>query len=219
MAPWDMEDIVKRALKSQKGAPELAWHMANWDFKSLYADHIARSFHDYSHQRYWEYQNVEGLEANGGVRVTWRPGLLPAAEAKMPDLRPVERNANGELQTKAEGQVFMTSFPPLSVPPRIEAWKPAEPEDTAEGQSHSAWHKTKVFSHIINHTAAQFPNAQLDQWKALKAFHDQYPSSDVLPPLPLSVSAAAKGGQSWQMRHGAPLDWKAMWERIAWRYD
>eukprot|EP00965_Chrysotila_dentata_P150037 4955475-Pleurochrysis_carterae.AAC.1 len=52
-APWEMEGIVEKALASQHGQPELAWHMANWDFKDYFQGHIEKEFHDYSDQRYF----------------------------------------------------------------------------------------------------------------------------------------------------------------------
>eukprot|EP00965_Chrysotila_dentata_P022105 731651-Pleurochrysis_carterae.AAC.3 len=32
MAPWDMESVVQKALRSHAGIPELGCHFANWDF-------------------------------------------------------------------------------------------------------------------------------------------------------------------------------------------
>eukprot|EP00965_Chrysotila_dentata_P010362 337523-Pleurochrysis_carterae.AAC.1 len=88
MAPWDMEGIVDQALASQKGHRELAWHWANWDFKSYYKEHIAAGFRDYADQRLWQYENDPTMSAHGGVRVTWRPDLLPSADPSIPDMRP-----------------------------------------------------------------------------------------------------------------------------------
>eukprot|EP00965_Chrysotila_dentata_P220311 6191703-Pleurochrysis_carterae.AAC.2 len=126
MAPWDMEGIVDEALVSQKGQKELAWHWANWGFKSYYADHIAAGFHDYADQRLWEYENAPSMSTQGGVRVTYRPDILPLSDPNIPDMRPVETGQNGAMRTKKEGKVFMSSFPSIASPPPMEAWKPAD---------------------------------------------------------------------------------------------
>eukprot|EP00965_Chrysotila_dentata_P060644 2009324-Pleurochrysis_carterae.AAC.1 len=111
MAPWDMEGIVDEALASQKGQRELAWHWANWDFKSYYAEHIAPGFHDNADQRLWEYEYDSALSTHGGVRVTYRPDLLPSVDPAVPNMRPAETGPDGVLRTRKEGQIFMKSFP------------------------------------------------------------------------------------------------------------
>eukprot|EP00965_Chrysotila_dentata_P134178 4437093-Pleurochrysis_carterae.AAC.1 len=64
----------------------------------------------------------------------------------------------------------------------------------------------KVFRDILDYTTASFPAAQRDQWKALKSFHSNYRTSDVMPALPLNVRDAEGGdaAATWKMQHGAP---------------
>lgn len=42
-APWDMEQILHKALKSQKGNIELTWHWQNWNWHAWLKDHKAIS--------------------------------------------------------------------------------------------------------------------------------------------------------------------------------
>eukprot|EP00965_Chrysotila_dentata_P038190 1268880-Pleurochrysis_carterae.AAC.1 len=102
----------------------------------------------------------------------------------------------------------MDSMPCLCDEPEKEPWKPAEAGEGGEGSGRDAWHKKKIFSDILKHTAASFPADHVDQWRALEAFHNLYPTSDSVPNLPLTVKAPAAEEYSppkeWRMQHGAP---------------
>eukprot|EP00965_Chrysotila_dentata_P020064 663858-Pleurochrysis_carterae.AAC.1 len=223
-APWEMEAVVEKALASQHGRSEFAWHWTNWDFKHYFQGHIDRDFHDYANQRVFVYENAPGMTENCGVKVTYKASLLPKeASSRVPEYRPVSPDPQGGLRTKTKGQVFMDSLPKLSEEPPKEPWKAAESGEGGEGAGRDGWHKTKIFSDIINHTAASFPEEHLDQWRALEAFHDTYPTSDSLPNLPLTVKAPPEEGKptprEWKMEHGSPISWSALWGRLAWRFE
>lgn len=57
-APWDMEQILKTALKSQRGPVELSWQWQNFDwhnwFKEMKA--IDKDFGGYNDYRHWVYE-------------------------------------------------------------------------------------------------------------------------------------------------------------------
>eukprot|EP00965_Chrysotila_dentata_P023426 776704-Pleurochrysis_carterae.AAC.1 len=72
-----MEEIVKRALASQSGHVELAWHWTNWNWREWLVGHIDPKFKDFSKMRVWVYENNTATTVNGGVRVTYKKTLLP----------------------------------------------------------------------------------------------------------------------------------------------
>lgn len=90
MAPWDMQDILQRAVQSQRGRFEFSWHFQNLDWQTFYEGHIFPNFKDYSTMRYWEYEYDESLPDQHYVRVTYAKDLLPAdPNSKVPKMRPV----------------------------------------------------------------------------------------------------------------------------------
>eukprot|EP00965_Chrysotila_dentata_P241385 6204249-Pleurochrysis_carterae.AAC.2 len=211
-APWDMEDIIKRAIASQSGHPEMAWHWCNWDWREWIKGHIQREFKDVSHMRYWVYEDAPGLAKNGGVRVIYKANLLPhPGNSREPEFKPIETAPDGfTLRTNAEGQDIMNSYPSLDNIPPMEPWKPANPSE-AEGVSAVCWKRDKVFSDILGHTATRLRADAQAQWRALKSFHDSFHTSDTVPPLPINVNEMV-------MEHGVPVSWSAMWNELAWRY-
>lgn len=76
--------------------------------------------------------------------------------------------------------------------------------------------RRKVFSDIIDHTAKTFPQAQQDQWQALKAFHDEYPTSNSVPNLPIITLTTPVIKSEWTMERSTPMSWSALWRRVAW---
>eukprot|EP00965_Chrysotila_dentata_P149262 4929684-Pleurochrysis_carterae.AAC.2 len=199
--PWEMEHIVKRALASQSGEPELAWHWCNWDRREWLAGHIQRELKEYSHTRYWVYDNCPNIEQNGGLKVTYKSNLLPhESGSREPEFKPVETALDGvTLQAKASGQDIMVSYPDLHEAAPVEPWKHANAAD-AEGVAQANWGTDKVFSDVIHHTTPKFTPEVQAQWKALRAFHDSFQSSDTVPSLPISVNEFA-------FKHGVPLLW------------
>ena len=90
MAPWDMQDILQRAVQSQRGRFEFSWHFQNLDWQTFYKGHIFPNFKDYSKMRYWEYEYDESLPDQHYVRITYAKDLLPAdSNSKVPKMRPV----------------------------------------------------------------------------------------------------------------------------------
>ena len=43
MAPMDMDGILQRAMKSQPGSTQLAFHWTNYDFRSKFEGNAARA--------------------------------------------------------------------------------------------------------------------------------------------------------------------------------
>eukprot|EP00965_Chrysotila_dentata_P135301 4473740-Pleurochrysis_carterae.AAC.3 len=56
-SPWELEQIIKDALKSRLGETEMAWHWANYDWDQWYRSCacVSSEFGDISKMRYWEY--------------------------------------------------------------------------------------------------------------------------------------------------------------------
>ena len=113
----------------------------------------------------------------------------------------------------------MQSLPSLSEPFLLEPWRFAETSD-AEGLSKALkkgdiWHRKKVMRDIRQHTATEFPPEQQDQWAALDAFHDSYPTSDSVPLVPFSTSGGTK---SWQFERGTPIDWRVAFANLTLRF-
>lgn len=57
-APWDMQNVVKQALKSQRGSVELVWQWQNFNWSNWFKDAkaIDRDFGGFSDYRHWVYQ-------------------------------------------------------------------------------------------------------------------------------------------------------------------
>jgi len=51
-APWDLERVIKTALKTQKGSTQLAWHLANFDFVHFFEGCASDGAADMSEIRY-----------------------------------------------------------------------------------------------------------------------------------------------------------------------
>jgi hypothetical protein len=165
-APWDMAAITEKAMASQRGVVELAWHWNNFDWRARYAGHISKDFTNYGDVRVWEYDYDPTLTDRQCVRVTYRDTLLTTCEDGKPLMRPFAVDNAGRLITDPKGLKIMTSLPTLAKP-TIEPWIFAESSD-AEGagaQTQRApgaqdapsarardkpkvWHKTKVFSDV-----------------------------------------------------------------------
>ena len=89
MAPWDMEEIMLKAVKSQTGRTEFAWHWQNCNFKTLYDGHFDKDFGYYKDYRYWVYERDDNLEDHHYCRVTCRKNLLlHDANSRAPEFLP-----------------------------------------------------------------------------------------------------------------------------------
>lgn len=154
MAPWDYEGVmVERAMKAQLGNLELAWHWANWDFKQYVSGYVG-DFSHFANKRVWVYENTPELEGkHGGVRITWKRGLLPPERNNAePEYKPIGMGDEGVVYTLPEGQLFMDSYPPLDTPPPREVWKAAEYStsgeraltDAARGVGAKPWKKESL---------------------------------------------------------------------------
>ena len=90
MAPWDMEHVLRRAVSSQRGQFEFAWHLQNLDWQELYKGHLFSNFRDFKDMRHWEYEFDPSLPARHHVRVTYTADLLPPdPNSTVPQMRPV----------------------------------------------------------------------------------------------------------------------------------
>lgn len=231
-APWDFERIVKTAVKTQPGMPELAWHMANanWDKWFTSCECIHPDFADFSDIRVWVYEQDLSLAKHGCVRVTYKETLTTVATAERPyEFMPVERCADGSYRTKSDGLIFMQDatisdpsecksstarFPKLATDPGVDAWKHGQP---VEGMPEKkTWQQTKVFGDILNHRMLDQTPEQQAQWRALHQFHLNYPTADSVPPLPQTLTA---DGHSFALEHGSPFDWKSAWKALAWCHE
>ena len=87
--PWDMENIIHRAIQSQKGTTEFAWQWQNMDWTQMYSGHFHRDFKGYGDQRYWIYKYDKNLPQHHYVNVTYRANLLqPESNASEPEFLP-----------------------------------------------------------------------------------------------------------------------------------
>ena len=134
--------------------------------------------------------------------------------------------------TDPEGKIIMEGpWPSLDEEPGVEVWGPAEKEGT-EGHAtldndretevagerpkeKKAWQQKKVFNDICKHTAASFPPLAREQWAALKHFHETNTCSDTVPAVPFHMEGETR---TWPIAHGSPIDWKACWGKLAWRF-
>eukprot|EP00965_Chrysotila_dentata_P029042 965725-Pleurochrysis_carterae.AAC.1 len=119
-------------------------------------------------------------------------------------------------------------FPDVATSAEVKTWKPAE-ASAAEGlgfdnadreqqhhrpvarsptdvrrTSNKPWKNGKVFSDILNHSMLPLSAEQRDQLRALKSFHDMYPTADSMPRLPVCCAAPAFQAEttsSWSMEH------------------
>ena len=136
-APWDMEGVVEKALCTQTGKKELAWHWFNYDFRFAMKPLINPNFKfkHFSEFRLWEYEYDPELPEHHFVRVTYRSDLLENHNSREPQYKPYTFDSEGNITTKREGHLFMMPgafFNPYGPAPAREAWKPAE-KNTAEG--------------------------------------------------------------------------------------
>ena len=229
-APWEFESVVKKALKSQAGTPEFAWHLTNtsWGewFTSTHAIH--KEFQDFSDHRFWVYEYDPELPEHGYVRVTYKEAITTVASDERPyEFKPVEL-IDGRYQLKRQGLIFMQDarvtprcsspdarFPLLSANPGVDAWKLGK---AVEGVPEKAtWQQERVFRDILEHRMLSFSADLQEQWRTLKSFHDVYATADSVPSLPLRLQSP--DGSSFAMSYGSPFDWDAAWSKLAWRFD
>ena len=156
-APWDLEEKVKTAMRTQHGTVNVAWHMGNYDFDKFFKGCIDPNFGGASAARYYVYENDPTCTTHGNVRMTYRETLLPHPQDSLePEWKPVERapdgptppcpraptpctrpqsyscNAAGSLQTMPQGHRVMKKFPSLSDEPPLEAFRFSEKSDVLE---------------------------------------------------------------------------------------
>lgn len=234
-APWDFEDIMNAALASQRGEPQLAWRLANHDWTTWFSsfDSIAADFGQFSGMRVWKYEYAPDLPEHGYVRVTYKESLTTVENSGRAEWKPFDY-ADGQYRTKPEGLIYMqdatayatnpnlklrnphASFPELSRDPGLDSWKLGRP---VEGMPvKKTWQQDKVFKDILEHRmVSNCSEHQQQQWHALKYFHDTFPTSDTVPPLPITLPSP--NGTQFTMFVGSPMDWNAAWETVAWIHD
>jgi hypothetical protein len=228
-APWDLDAVIQRALRTQKGKVQLAWHLINFDFADFFKGCIP-DFEKFSQFRYWEYEYDPTLPEHGYVRVRYRESILPTPEGE-PALKPYHIADDGSMSMKPEGLMMMTHFPPLDSIPRKETWVPAErlpsdevpepeaaePRARAKSTGPKPWKMKKVLSDILNHRAKKFTPDQCAQWCAIKEYHEAYQTSDAVPDLPIALQAPAGAGEPdkvFNIEHGMPVAWKTIRETL-----
>ena len=106
-APWDMEDIVKKAVKSQNCAVEFGWQWCNLDWKARYKDHFHSNFAGYGEERLWIYEYDPTLPPLY-VKVTYQTDLLVHGGdgSREPAMRPVE-NVNVRACTLPNATIIL----------------------------------------------------------------------------------------------------------------
>tara|TARA_B110001452_G_scaffold101705_1_gene84383 strand:+ start:387 stop:3554 length:3168 start_codon:yes stop_codon:yes gene_type:complete len=232
-APWDFKAIFEKALATQQGPVEMAWHLANnsWDRWFARTHSINSNFAHFQNHRYWIYEHDDTVPQHGCVKVTYKESLTTTGnEPGRPcEFKPFETDANGDFtgRTKPEGMIFMqdrafpttcshteATFPLLSVDPGIDAWKLGKPVEGAP--SDKTWKQDRVFNDVMKHRMASFPELKKEQWRALHQFHETYATAASLPPLPINITTAA--GSTFSMDHGSPVSWTAAWAKVAWRF-
>lgn len=221
-APWDLDAILQRAMKTQTGRTELAWHLANWNFKSWFEGCIDKDFGGISSVRYIIYEYDPTLVDHGCVRVTYRENLLdePAGSLE-PQFKPAMQLPNGKLVTNPAGHRFMTKFPSLLTQPPFEPFLFSEKSQILEDSSKKKkgpkqhWNHKKIFSDIREFLAPGMTNAQQSQWEVLDDFHKRFPTADLCPNVPFSLSAS--DGSSWDIKDGCPIKWHSLWMKLALR--
>ena len=239
MAPWDMEEKLNKAMKSQSGLVEFGWHMANYDFKEFFKGCISKELTGTSAARWFIYENDPTLTDHFCCRVTYREDLLDAPpNSREPEFKPAKLLPNGTYVTDPSGEKIMTKLPDFSKPPPLEHFLFNEKSQILEGKteknnvegkgkgkggggakggkarkSKQHWGKTKVFGDI-EVLAPSFSDAQRSQWEVLSEFHSKYDTADKLPKLPLTLTAA--DNSQWVLK-GQPFDWSETWSKLSWR--
>ena len=75
-APWDLEKVINTALKTQKGSPELAWHLVNFDFDKYFAGCSPNGVTDMSDIRYYSALSASSVPARWFRIVSYNIYLL-----------------------------------------------------------------------------------------------------------------------------------------------
>lgn len=60
-APFDFKNVVQKALKTQKGTPQVAWQLTNYDLAKWFEEFFKWKAEDISEYRYWEYNYVSDM--------------------------------------------------------------------------------------------------------------------------------------------------------------
>ena len=122
-----------------------------------------------------------------------------------------------DANKSAAGQCSHASaqFPQLSSNPGVSAWKHGAPTEGIPEKK--TWQKERVFRDILEHRMLPFSADQQQQWHALHQFHNLYPTADSVPALPIHLQPPS--GSTYTMERGSPIDWNAMWGRLAWRFS
>ena len=162
-APWDFQAVIEKALASQSGKPEFAWHLnnTNWDAYFAACGCFHKDFGDFSDHRFWVYEYDPSLPEHGYVRVTYKEAVNTTAT---PPERPYEfkpvKVVNGKYELDPKGYIFMQDarvtpgcsdpnarFPVLSSNPGVDAWKHGQPvEGVPEAKT---WKRDRVFRDIL----------------------------------------------------------------------
>ena len=229
-APWDFADVMKQALKTQRGTQEFAWHLNNTNWGKWFEDShsIHKRFEDFSDHRFWVYEYDPNLPEHGYVRVTYKEAVTTSESEERPyEFKPVDL-VDGQYRPKPQGLIFMQDarytpncshpdarFPTLADNPGVDAWKLGKPTEGVPEKS--TWQQERVFRDILEHRMLNFSADQQQQWHALHRFHQLYETADSVPSLPITLQSPA--GSSFSMDHGTPFDWHAAWSKLAWRFD
>ena len=98
MAPWDMQAVVEKAVRSQRGDCEFAWQWCNVDWRARYEGHYHKEFAGYGSERLWVYEYDPNLPPTY-VRVTFQKDLLSRDGSHEPAMLPCEPDEEVILST------------------------------------------------------------------------------------------------------------------------
>ena len=98
MAPWDMQALIEKAVRSQRGDCEFAWQWCNVNWRARYEGHYHSEFAGYGSERLWVYEYDPNLPPTY-VRVTFQKDLLSRDGSHEPAMLPCEPDEEVILST------------------------------------------------------------------------------------------------------------------------
>lgn len=182
-------------------------------------------------KRFWCYEYDPS--APGHVRVTYKDDIVAKATTAHAEMGPWLEAAEGTSYrpTDPRGVDFMLTFPDvMHKDPGLEPWKSGDPQEkkaatagprsappAQPAETHGdepvtdGWNRKRVERDVLS-TGQDlcFNSSQMEDWKALFAFHEAHPSPESLPMLPHTLNVSSE--RSYTMK--GPPPWETLWRAL-----
>ena len=182
-------------------------------------------------KRFWCYEYDPS--APGHVRVTYKDDIVAKATTAHAEMGPWLEAADGTSYrpTDPRGVDFMLTFPDvMHKDPGFEPWKsgdpqekkaamagprsapPAQPAEThGDEPVNDGWNRKRVERDVLSiGRDLRFDSSQMEDWKALFAFHEAHPSPESLPTLPHTLNISSE--RLYTMK--GPPPWETLWRAL-----